>query len=121
MICNTLRRLLSADCDVVTTTSAMDAVAKIMEAGEFDVVFCDLMMPVMTGMDLYAELKQKAPRVLPRIVFLTGGAYTPRARAFLLETGCAYLEKPFESREIRAVVAEFAAMTGAGAAERETG
>lgn len=118
MICNTLRRLLSPDCDVITTTSAVDALDKISHAGEFDVVFCDLMMPQVTGMDLYAELMKKAPHVVPRIIFLTGGAYTPRARAFLRETGCAYIEKPFESRQIRAVVAErFAALSSAAAAE----
>ena len=41
------------------------------------------MMPDLTGMDVYEELSQSAPHMAERIVFMTGGTFTPRARAFL--------------------------------------
>jgi len=44
------------------------------------------MMPEMTGMELYAELARRAPDQVAKVVFLTGGAFTPAARAFLERT-----------------------------------
>ena len=37
---------------------------------------------------------------------MTGGAFTSKARAFLEETPVLCLEKPFELREVRQLVAE---------------
>ena len=43
------------------------------------------MMPGMTGMDLHEALATAAPASAARMVFLTGGAFTARAQAFLAE------------------------------------
>ena len=58
-------------------------------------VFCDLMMKRMTGMDLSEALKARNPQVLAKVVFMTGGAFTPRARAFLDQHPEQIVEKPF--------------------------
>ena len=39
-------------------------------------------------------------------VFVTGGAYTPRASEYLARAGNRRLEKPFESAALRPIVAE---------------
>ncbi len=65
----------------------------------------DLLMPEMTGMDLYAELRKRDPDYVRRMVFLTGGAFTPAAREFLEETKVVCLEKPFEVGALRATLA----------------
>jgi CheY-like chemotaxis protein len=66
-------------------------------AGErFDVILSDLMMPQMTGMDLFGELARRVPEAVPRVVFLTGGAFTPRARDFLEQVPNNRLEKPID-------------------------
>ena len=51
-------------------------------ASGYDVVLCDLLMPGMSGMDLYRRARRRATRGSPRrFVFLTGGAFDPgRAR-----------------------------------------
>jgi hypothetical protein len=41
------------------------------------------MMPDMSGMDVYAELARVAPDQVDRIIFLTGGAFTAKARDFV--------------------------------------
>jgi len=66
----------------------------------FDLVFCDLMMPEVSGMDFFDQLSSRRPGEEARIVFMTGGAFTPRARNFLdvVENPC--LEKPFESEKL---------------------
>ena len=70
----------------------------------FDVVLCDLMMPEMTGMDFYAELARVAPDQVERMIFLTGGAFTPRAREFLEQVPNARIEKPVDLQNLRALM-----------------
>jgi len=68
---------------------------------ELDLVLCDLMMPEITGMDVYAEVCARWPALAPRFVFMTGGAFTPRARAFLATCERPHLEKPFRAESVR--------------------
>jgi CheY-like chemotaxis protein len=62
----------------------------------FDAVLCDLMMPGMSGIELYRALKARAPGMEERLVFMTGGAFTTEAEAFLDEVSNARVEKPFD-------------------------
>ena len=71
----------------------------IAKGDRYDVILCDLMMPVMTGMDLYAEVVRVAPKLVGRLVFMTGGAFTPRARAFLESVSNPCLEKPLDTSQ----------------------
>src|SRR5206468_13126613 len=64
-------------------SSDLDALAVLHEEAEFQLVLCDLMMPTMSGPELYAALELERPEMLPRIVFMTGCAFTPNSRAFL--------------------------------------
>jgi PAS domain S-box-containing protein len=86
---------------VLTAQEALD----LLEAGHrFHVVFSDLMMPQMSGMEFYDELTRRFPDVARRVVFLTGGAFTPAADAFLARVPNERLEKPFDPRVLRDVV-----------------
>jgi CheY-like chemotaxis protein/anti-sigma regulatory factor (Ser/Thr protein kinase) len=85
---------------VTALTDARAAIARI-ESGEiYDVILCDLMMPQVSGMDVYAQLLRVAPEMAARTVFMTGGAFTPRARAFLADVPNPTVEKPFEPRAL---------------------
>jgi PAS domain S-box-containing protein len=101
-----IRRVLSKDCDVEVAIDAREGLALLMDGGDFDVVLCDLMMPDMTGMDLYAEIARRRPGVERRFVFMTGGAFTPRASEFLAQIKNRRLEKPFETAVLKAIVAQ---------------
>jgi hypothetical protein len=59
-------------------------------------------------MDLQAWLSGLAPALAARMVFITGGAFTPSARAFLDRPDIRRLEKPFERDTLRALVASVA-------------
>ncbi|HYH97207.1 response regulator, partial [Hyalangium sp.] len=98
------KRVLKSLCEVVVVTSAQEAL-ELVNAGErFDLVLCDLMMPQMTGMELHEELSRQAPDVAARMLFLTGGAFSPEARQFLREKQ--WLEKPFDNQALRACVSQ---------------
>jgi CheY-like chemotaxis protein len=72
------------------------ASALLLGTAEFDLIYCDLMMGGMTGMDLATLLEACAPERLARTVFMTGGAFTPGAAAFIADHPGACVEKPFD-------------------------
>jgi signal transduction histidine kinase/CheY-like chemotaxis protein len=99
-----LRRTLT-DHDVTVVESAHAALARLSGGESYDVVLSDLLMPGMSGMDLYRELAQRDPALAQRFVFLTGGAFTAAAREFLDREKVECVEKPFEIDALRAVLA----------------
>jgi hypothetical protein len=56
-------------------------------------------------MDLFAEVARRQPGLERRFVFMTGGAFTPRATEFLAQVKNRRLEKPFETSVLKATVA----------------
>jgi len=99
-----LCRLFAAEHDVVAETEARIALRRMIDGEQFDVVFCDLIMPVMTGYELHAEVRRLSPSEADKIVFMTGGAFTPAAREFLASVPNARIEKPFDLTKVRALV-----------------
>jgi CheY-like chemotaxis protein len=99
-----IARILAPLHDVTTALSAPDAVARITKGESFDVILCDLMMPNMKGLDLYRALAETAPAAASRIVFMTGGPYSPQGAAFLDSVPNARLEKPFLPAALREIV-----------------
>ena len=76
-----------------------------LDLGErYDIVFCDLMMPNLTGMDVWDRVSEDHPQLLSRIVFITGGAFTPRATKFLEEVDPPLLDKPFDVGALKEMV-----------------
>jgi CheY-like chemotaxis protein len=80
------------------------ALDRLVAGEEFDTVLCDLMMPDLSGMELYERVAAVRPDVAERFVFITGGAFTPRARAFLDRVPNARIDKPFDAANVRSLV-----------------
>jgi PAS domain S-box-containing protein len=100
-----IRRVLSRDCHVDLAVDAREGLALLAGSEPYDVILCDLMMPDMTGMDLFAEVARRHPGLERRFIFMTGGAFTPRATEFLAQVSNRRLEKPFETAVLKAAVA----------------
>jgi two-component system, cell cycle sensor histidine kinase and response regulator CckA len=101
-----LGRVLSQH-DVTTVTSAREALELIDGGRSFDLILSDLMMPGMSGMEFYDTVARERAEVAERMVFMSGGAFTPSARAFLDRVPNERLEKPFNLATIRGVVQKF--------------
>lgn len=99
-----LRRLLGAEHQVTFEVDARRALERIERGERFDLILCDLMMPNMTGMDFYDALHERRPDELERVMFLTGGAVTERARIFLDRMAGRSVDKPVDSLVLRSLV-----------------
>ncbi len=104
LILRVLTLMLSGNHEIVTTSAAKEALALCTAGERFDLILCDLMMPHMTGMDLHRELARIAPDQASRMIFLTGGAFTPAAQQFLADDSKEHIEKPFDTANLRAVI-----------------
>jgi PAS domain S-box-containing protein len=109
---NVLARLLEASYDVVNASTGPEAL-KLLARNDFEVVLCDVMMPGMTGMEFYNRLKQEAPDVSRRVVFMTGGGLIPEVATFLSGVERPRVEKPFDFQELRRVLSLVATTTEA--------
>lgn len=92
-----LGRLISIEHEVEVVTSGKEALARLHAKAHYDLILCDLMMPEMSGMQLYEEARSIEPACAERMVFITGGAFTPSAREFLARIPNLRLEKPVDA------------------------
>jgi PAS domain S-box-containing protein len=104
MIRSTLTRLLKLEHEVVAVASGHAAESLLAVDDGFDVVLCDLIMPEVSGMDLHDSLAVTHPELAARMVFMSGGAFTERARAFFESVPNMRLEKPFDVANLRELV-----------------
>ena len=103
---DTLGRTLDKSHAVTLARSGRDALDRFEAGARFDVILSDLMMPEMTGMERHARLRELAPDQAGRMVFMTGGAFTADAQAFLAGLDNPALDKPFELAVVRKLVLE---------------
>ncbi|MEJ7599468.1 MAG: ATP-binding protein [Kofleriaceae bacterium] len=103
----TLTRVLRAH-DVTAVTAAKDALSLLETGQRYDLILSDLMMPEMSGMELFDELSRRFPDAAARVVFISGGAFTANATTFLAQVPNERLEKPFDPHTIRALARRFA-------------
>jgi signal transduction histidine kinase len=97
-------RSLSHHHDVTVSNSGRDALSRLVDGERYDVIVSDLMMPEVTGMEIHAELSERDPEQARRMVFITGGAFTVGAQAFLDGVSNPRLDKPFELENLLAVL-----------------
>jgi PAS domain S-box-containing protein len=100
------QRALSRDHDVVVVDSARDALTRLSAGESFDAIFCDVNMPLMSGVELYETIERLLPQLAARVVMVTGGAHEPRAKEFFESHKTPLLDKPIDMEQVRALLAE---------------
>ena len=99
LMCEVLATILCDEYDVATFTSPRAALASMLQ-GKFDLILCDVMMPDLNGIELYDRLVSERPELANRFIFITGGAFTERARVFLRRADRPIVKKPFAMRQL---------------------
>ena len=102
-----LARQLRQEHKVVVVTSGVEA-RKLLEVDDarFDLVFCDILMPEVTGIDLHEWAEEHRPGLLNRVVYITGSDFMPRVAEFLERIPNRVLYKPFDPDQVRKVMGE---------------
>jgi CheY-like chemotaxis protein len=119
MIGSAMRRILRRDHDVSVATSGMQGKEILEKDPSFDLILCDLMMPDISGMDLHAWLEERNPKLAQKMVFVTGGAFTPVAKEFLQRVDNLRLEKPFDPKDLKAIIADLLCRVGDGGGSKD--
>ena len=96
-----LSRVLAKRHSTVAFTSGCEALDWLTAHPRPDLVLCDLMMPEMSGPQLYRRSVQLDPEIGKRFVFVTGGAVTPEAHEFIQTTVNPVIMKPLTDAKIR--------------------
>jgi PAS domain S-box-containing protein len=100
-----VQRVLGSLHDISGFTSARAALEELPKLAP-DLIFCDLMMPELSGIEFFRLLEAQYPELAARVRFITGGAFTTAAREFLDSVPHRVLEKPFTAQGLRAFVSE---------------
>jgi PAS domain S-box-containing protein len=111
-VAHSIERLLRRDYDVTIARCGQDAIDHIARGVRFDAIVSDVMMPNMTGIELFEELQRMVPDQAQRLVFLSGGAFTAQTRERLDQLGAPQLEKPVTAKELRACLVRIVRDTG---------
>jgi CheY-like chemotaxis protein len=101
-----LSKTLGRDHTIYNFTDARAALRHLHADPDVDVILCDLIMPDMSGMELYEALVQTLPTLSTRVIFLTGGAFTQTMLAFLERVPNLHFRKPLNIGELRSLVNE---------------
>ena len=102
VVARSLAKLLAPR--VVEIVTSGQAALTVCRSASFDAIVCDLMMPELTGMELHAQLCAAAPDLAARMIFVTGGAFTADAAAFVAARRAPVLTKPLDAAQLRAAV-----------------
>ena len=98
-----VERMLRGKYQVLAAHSSQEALALVAER-PFDAVLCDLMMPVMNGVEFERQLLVSNPSLARRLAFISGGAFTTETRAFLEANQHRLLEKPIDPESLSSML-----------------
>ncbi|PRP90392.1 response regulator [Enhygromyxa salina] len=90
--------------EITVVDSGREGVRALDDGASFDLIFCDVMMPDVTGRDVHEHITEHHPGMVDKIVFMTGGAFTERASEFISRVNAPRVDKPFDVSTIRAIL-----------------
>ena len=101
-----IARVLSVTYEVTVLVDPRAAVEALRGGARFDAILCDVMMPGMTGVDVFEALGGELREQRDRMIFMTGGVLTERAQEFLDALVDPFLLKPVPRVQLEAAVRE---------------
>ncbi len=104
LVAKSLARIIK-DADSTAVNGGESALALLREDSDFDVLFCDLMMPGLSGPKFYEVLQAEFPQLAKRVIFITGGVFSDVTQTFLDESPVSCLYKPFSLVDVKKAIA----------------
>lgn len=79
----------------------------LLEADQrFDLIVCDVVMPDVSGVEVFLWVQRQHPELLPRLAFMTGGVRSDEAQFIVRTAGRPVLEKPVDAATLRRLIAD---------------
>jgi two-component system, cell cycle sensor histidine kinase and response regulator CckA len=100
----TLSMALEQIHDVTVVTSGQEALAELHAArfsGGYDAILCDVLMPGMTGSELFDRARGELPGLDARFIFMSGGLFQGGATELAKKSQNRVLEKPFDLNDVQ--------------------
>ncbi len=101
---STLARVLSGRYEVVSLGDGDAALRWFDEQPWPDLVLCDLVMPGLSGIDVFAAAAKRHRALADRFVFITGGATNDEALRFIQEHRDRVVYKPIDLGELQRLI-----------------
>lgn len=87
----------------MVANNGLDALT-LLGQQSFDLVLADVKMPGMSGFELHQAIRQRAPELAARVVFLTGDTMSAATQARIAQSGNPFIAKPFSLEQLEALV-----------------
>ncbi len=101
-----IRTALQNEHDVFVVQRASEALSRLEHGETFDLLLCDVVMPDLSGPEFYTMVAARWPQLSTRMVFMTGGAFTPGTVEFMERVPTRVLSKPFKIDQLKRLVRE---------------
>jgi two-component system NtrC family sensor kinase len=88
--------------EMVAMTSGFAALERIAIGRAFDIIFCDLDLPDLSGKELHKRLAETVPQTAAKVVFFVSDMKANRA--FLDGLRNHYLQRPFTVASLRETI-----------------
>ncbi len=106
VICTICRVVLEAKgFDVYIAADCLTA-QKMINLINYDLCLIDILIPEMSGRQLYQWLLETHPQLATRVIFCTGSSMDGSIKKFLEKSGRPLLRKPFSIDELTGIVQE---------------
>lgn len=89
--------------DVSTSPSGREGVQRALSES-FDVIVCDVVMPDLSGVAVFAHVVAERPDLARRFLFCSGGGATQAEQEELTRTSQPMLDKPFDAASLRSAI-----------------
>jgi PAS domain S-box-containing protein len=103
-LASALGTFLGLDHHVTVVGRGEQALAMLSAGQRFDVIVCDVLMPGVSGIELYQELERTLPSMAARVIFMTGASTMPRVADFLARVRNARLDKPIDVEQLKRTI-----------------
>jgi DNA-binding response OmpR family regulator len=85
-------------CEVDRVPNCEEALQKLGSSA-YDLILLDVRIPGMSGKQFYRMIREKDDALARKVVFTTGDVANAETLAFIEETGCLWLQKPFSLQQ----------------------
>jgi signal transduction histidine kinase/ActR/RegA family two-component response regulator len=103
LVARAVRRVFDKEFRVEIALDGESALEKLRRA-DYDVVLCDVMMPGISGLDVYRQVRSENEPLARRFVFATGGLFSQELSDSVKRLSNMIVEKPFDPAELRRVI-----------------